>query len=351
MYPARRYNRTPTNRTQNIRSTPVNPFLEYKKETTQSISDILNELKTVKTKFHTENNGLKKYIFNLEETISTLEQSIFSLTQKTTTLENQISTQAAHTTTLENQISTQAAHTTTLENQISTQAAHTTTLENQISTQAAHTTTLENQISTQAAHTTTLENQISTQAAHTTTLENQISTQAAHTTTLENQISTQADHLKMIDDALVKLNTLEEGNNLFETFINDYTLKHTDLTASHDIYKSRVDDIMSKENTNTCSILEGIANVNKDNTSNILLLLERLITQQKEQSSTTSVLIQNLKSPKEERYSSNLTDDIKDECTPLKDNTEASLPTTDDQVETTISDDTPKKRKYIRKKH
>ena len=155
----------------------------------------------------------------------------------------------------------------------------------------------------------------------------------------------------MIDDALVKLNTLEEGNNLFETFINDYTLKHTDLTASHDIYKSRVDDIMSKENTNTCSILEGIANVNKDNTSNILLLLERLITQQKEQSSTTSVLIQNLKSPKEERYSSNLTDDIKDECTPLKDNTEASLPTTDDQVETTISDDTPKKRKYIRKKH
>jgi septal ring factor EnvC (AmiA/AmiB activator) len=346
MYPSRRYNRTPTNRTHNVRSSPVNPFLEYKKETTQSISDILNELKTVKMKLHTEIIGLKKLIFNLEQTSSTQEQTIF------------------------------------------TQAAKTTTLENQLSNQAAHTTTLENQITNLAAHTTTLENQITNLAAHTTTLENQLSNQAAKTTTLENQLSNQADHLKMIDDALVKLNTLEEGNNLFETFINDYTLKYTDLNASHDIYKSRVDDIMSKENTNTCSILEGVANVNKDNTSNILLLLERLISQHKEQSSTTAVLIQNLKSPtddiaslkhdlermkeeragynltddiaslkhdlermKEERYSSNLIEEIKDKCTSLKDNTEAPLPTTDDQVETTISDDTPKKRKYIRKKH
>ena len=212
MYANRRYNRTPTNRTQSInRQYPTNnipqnnnvnittTFLEYKRMTDNSISEMLNNIKNIETKFTIDNAALK--IFKLQEKVAYLEQTINNISSQTNTL-----------------------------------------------------------------------------GQKTSKLE-------------EDKV------LACHDNYNSKLNNLE---TLFSTFVEDYTIRYSELLESHTIYKSKIEDILSKETTHSSAILEEVATLNKTKTNNIILLLEQLVNQNKEHSTITSLLVQRLEADEDD---------------------------------------------------
>ena len=189
----------------------------------------------------------------------------------------------------------------------------------------------------------TLNSKLNTLEGKTTQLENNIEN---HSKTLSNQ----ENHFKMMEDTLVKLNTLEEDNGMFVKFIEDFTIKYRELFGAHTIYQTKIDQILNKENTHTSAILEEVASLNKSKTQNIIVLLEQLINQNKEQATITSLLAHRLDPPTEATPPTEVIPPT--EVTPP---TEATPPTEvkprKEATPLNLQETKPKKRKYIRKKH